>query len=396
MTGAFARRLGLGLCLTLGLCTLMVLLDRARDETEPTITSAKPSGVRLFSELLEQSGLDVELNRNRWPRLAERQVAVAFVRTNQEGIEWPDGGEGTRATFTELVANGQTLIAFYVPEDFNAASASASTLMEAQNELRPDEKPLKVSGAPFLSAEEVGDYFLSRATMDSPRSEPLGVWTQDGQASVYYESLGKGVIVHVTNGVGATNRFIDRGDNAKFFVSLVKSLAGGKGEVVFTEAAQGNVVDESLFSGLGGWARATAWQLFALFLVVAWTSGVAFGLPIRDRRRQAGTRDLMEAFGSLMRRRRAPQFALTLVINAIKRDLKRSVGLPAAATEEALLARLPDGLAQRLLGVSASAAIHTKYLPLEDLEQLRREAREFRNMRQNRIVEPAESLQQES
>lgn len=327
--GALLRRITFWLCIILSCTTLLVVLGRSSNATFPSITSSKPSGTRLAAEVLELNGFKVRQDLNSAPQVANDEVIIAFVRRQ---------GRDPMAKFLlSKVSEGRRMIVIMVSDDFNAATTSAETPIQIQNSFQ--DRILRVNGTVALEPD-----FWSG-------SEPLDVWVDAStkQALVSFQAQGNGVIATVHDGLGFTNRFIDRADNAAFFATLVRSVAGENKRVVFTEATFGNVFDEGMISALGGWARATVWQGYLLFGVVAWSSAVIFGIPLPLRRRQAGTRDLMEAFAQMLQRAKNLKMAQSQVVESLRRDLLRMASLPANATDAMLESRLPQEVKDDLI-----------------------------------------------
>lgn len=332
--GAILRRITFWLCMTLSLTTLLVVLGRSSNETFPSITSSKPSGTRLAAEILESNGFKVRQDLNSAPQVANDEVIIAFVRRHAR--------DPMAKSLLKKVSEGRRMIVILVSADFNAATTSAEAPIQIENNFQ--KRLLRVNGA----ASQDLDFWSG--------SEPLDVWVDAAtkRALVSYQVQGNGVIATVHDGLGFTNRFIDRADNATFFATLVRSVAGESNKVVFTEATFGNISDEGMISALGGWARATVWQGYLLFGVVAWSHAVIFGIPLALRRRQAGTRDLMEAFAQMLMRSRNLKMAQSQVVGALRRDLLRTASLPINATDALLESRLPPEVRDNLIAAQGA------------------------------------------
>lgn len=380
MSGSTIRRLAIWLSIALSFTTLMVILGRTGNEVDPTITSSKPSGLRLLSELLETNGIEVKQNRNQIPQLLDSEVSIALLRVRDGKVDWPgeelqfqDRKSTIRSNLASQVKKGHRLILVYVNDDFNRSSIALTSPISVQNAMLKNSPIYAVDGNPS-TMEELFPLGYEPATRDA-----LSVWQSSTteQPLVSYEVMGKGLIVHVHDGIGLTNRFLDQHQNAAFYLQLVKSVAGDRSSVTFTEASFGNIADDGLISALGGWARSAVWQGFLLFGVIAWSFAIGFGLPIVDRRRQSGTRDLMEAMNQLLKRAKNRPMAMQQVFHALESDLKRSVGLPRSANQEALQQRVPVQLFDKLQRVKGQIALSGGGQSLAELDELRREVRDF-------------------
>ena len=328
--GGILRRITFWLCMTLSCTTLLVVLGRSSNETFPSVTSSKPSGTRLSADILELDGFKVRQDLNSAPQIAMDEVIIAYVRRQ--------GRVPMAKSLLKKVSEGRRMIVILVSDDFNSATTSAEIPIQIENSFQ--NRLLRVNG--IVSQEP--DFWSE--------SEPLDVWVDatTKQAFVSFQAEGNGVIATVHDGLGFTNRFIDRADNASFFATLVRSVAGESKRVVFTEATFGNVSDEGMISALGGWARATIWQGYLLFGVVAWSCAVIFGIPVPLRRRQAGTRDLMEAFAQMLQRAKNLKMAQGQVVESLRRDLRKMASLSANATDALLESRLPQEVRDDLIG----------------------------------------------
>ncbi|MBL8059962.1 MAG: hypothetical protein JNK63_04505 [Chthonomonas sp.] len=340
MTGATLRRITVWLCIALSFTTLLVVLGRTANEVMPSVTSSKPSGIRLAGDILESNGFKVRQDLNQSPQIGTDELIVAFVVADRRwGNPW-GGGSRIRLNLKKAVASGRNLVLIRLGPDFNLASRAA--VVDTFNRSFARSKPYNVH-ANLDSVDGLGSGLGD--------GEPINVWIggKSNSALVSYESLGSGVIAQVHDGVAFTNRFIDQADNAAFFATLISSMAGTNRKVVFTEASFGNISDEGMISALGGWARASVWQGYLLFGVIAWTSAITFGLPYARRRRQAGVRDLMEALAKMLGRTKSNRMAQGLMVSALRRDLLRLASLPAKATDSQLEARLAPELMSDLI-----------------------------------------------
>lgn len=334
MTGSALRRATVWLCITLSFTTLLVVLGRSSKEAFPSITSSKPSGTRLAAEVLEADGFSVRQDLTSSPQLSEGEIAIAFVRAYDARHSWSESNWNernvTHKALMRQVRQGGTLVVIGFTPDFNLSSERDNQATSYFNSFRPG-RAYRINGD------------IRQLIPSSWDNSLVNVWVNhDGSKSmVSYESAGQGIVAHVSDGIGFSNRFIDQADNAAFFANLIRSLAGKNRRVVFTEATFGNIADVGMISALGGWARAAIWQGYLLFGVIAWTASQTFGLPVGRRRRQAGVRDLMEAFAEMLKRSKQQGLAGQLLKDAIRRDLKRSVSLPERATDQQLSDRLP-------------------------------------------------------
>lgn len=174
------------------------------------------------------------------------------------------------------------------------------------------------------------------------------LWTIEGVPFIVAEPVEQGLIVHVADGTGATNRLIDREDNAAVYLGLVRQLAGPGHEVLILDAANGPPIDPALIDYLGAWAPPSWYQGLFLTLVVVLTLGVRFGLPDESRPPQRGTRDLVDALAGTYARARATDAAASTLLEeadrAIRSRLKLTRDAPASKRDEGISEELRSAL----------------------------------------------------
>ena len=151
--------------------------------------------------------------------------------------------------------------------------------------------------------------------------------------------------LHVYSGIIATNRFIDKNDNAVEAVRLVRTVAKPGSRLVFLEAAFGNGSEPGVLETLGSWALAGWWQLLLLGGVVIYTLGKPFGYPDEERPMQRGGRELIDAVSNIYRRSRMTQLALHAMYDEADRQVRRKLKLPVDAPVSERNRLIPTDLA---------------------------------------------------
>lgn len=323
------------------IASVLFFFARGSSRPYPSIESTLPSGTSVLAELLRRDGFEVALDSDDRPVLEQDVVAIAY--------DVPRGffeanAEPTLAALDKWVEQGGTLLGLDLPADFDAASRKAIT------------SPVTPRPGPRVTPE-------LRVTVqrsdDTGGHSPVGEFPLYGRESVPVRFLpdewhfvvasdsGKGVIVEVGDAIGSTNRFIDKEQNAEFYLDLFRAVAPGK-KVVFVEALFGNTREIGLLARIGSWASAAWWQFLLLALVVVFTLGRRFGLPERDRTSQRGARELVDAFADTMNRGKQRTLALELIAADIDLRLRRILALDAGADERELMRHLPSDLARTL------------------------------------------------
>src|SRR5262249_6709267 len=131
-----------------------------------------------------------------------------------------------------------------------------------------------------------------------PEGESSEIWApNNSNGNLTFAAIkktDKGQEAYLANGIIATNRFIDRQQNAYVLLDMVKRVAPARGgRIVFAEATFGNAHIPGVFESIGTWALAGWFQLLFLGVVVVYSLGKPFGYPDPERRQERGARELM-------------------------------------------------------------------------------------------------------
>ncbi|MFQ3678764.1 MAG: hypothetical protein SNJ74_12590, partial [Fimbriimonadaceae bacterium] len=246
------------------------------------------------------------------------------------------------------VSAGSDALLFGIPGDFVAASTSAR---------RGDTKVTRIGGASMQISDGGGAIFDGAAGFFHPSRE-LGfdLWSRVDGGFVRIRPLGQGRVFYVQDGTAATNRFIDQFDNAAFLLSVVADAAGPKRKVAIVDVLAGVSSEPSALGFIGPWAEAMGWQVVVLFVVVAWTWGSRFGLPVAWRGREVGTRELVDALADTMQRSGVASAALAAVVEDADHIVRRRAKLPMDAPVSARNRAIPPSLGQALVEAEAAAS----------------------------------------
>lgn len=336
--------LGYVLAGVLAICGLMLTLARRAGRSEPSIGSYGPSGLRLFAELLIDEGYRLDATRDATPRLDPKtDVAVAvFVERGfnlAQGMPTPLELE---AELTKFAESGGRILWSSLGSDFESVTRVAN-----QRELL----------SPYTEHEyTIEGEFQGRSPAAWVQPEPRGtsILLDGANPWMAISAIGKGKGLYVGDFSGATNRFLERAQNAAALVSAVRAIAPPGSRLVFLEAAWGNESEPGLFESIGDWAAAGWAQFLVLCLVVAYTLGKPFGIPESKRPPQRGQRDLVDAYGMVLRRARATPIALEAIRDEadrrVRRALKMDMGLERAERDK----RIPPELASLFQRVDAA------------------------------------------
>jgi hypothetical protein len=319
--------------------SITLLADKAEKDAWPSIASSKPSGMMAFAELLSRDGYEIELSQSVFiDRDPEALIIAPYIAKELEfgDFDFEEMEESTSenssvfaVNLNEFMKAGGTVIAIGVPQKFNDAS-----LYPVTHRVEIDEESLEVdtnSEAGMIPGWAFPDEFP-----DSISSMAL------------VREVGDGRLIRLSHGIGVTNRFLDQNDTAEFYLNLIRSAAPEGATIVFAEAAFGNSSGESVFDLFGGWTKAARWQALLLLAMIGITLGMRFGLPVWEKPRQFGAREMVDALGSMLQRAKKPQYALNLILNEAFRRIRRVQKIPRSTTIEQMLRGVPPELAKQV------------------------------------------------
>lgn len=320
-----------------------VLFLFARDDTTslPAAESTLPSGTAAFAELLRRDGFQVEIEPYKRPQLPKDALVIAFhvevpdfFRAMSEEGPAPDPAV---VALEDWVEAGGTLIGIEVPRDFTKATKGARA-MKVVRDLQDETNPVVVTNGPTPPPS-----FPIEAT------EPMAVWSERIQGEIAsVGDLGKGMLVTVNDGLGVTNRFIDKESNAQFYLDLVRTYAPASKRVVFAEGLLPSQRERGLLQDIGPYASAAWWQFVLLSVVVVFTLGKRFGLPEIERKKERGVRELVDAVASTMERGRQFPLALDLIARDVDLRVRRLVTLDNKASKQDRNRLIPPDLTAAL------------------------------------------------
>ena len=319
-----------GLAGLLAIAAGLITLGQQDQRADPEVKSYGPSGMSAFAELLRKNGVDVSINQESKPKLGPNDIAVAFriIKPTADNLfgqtETPE--DRFEDNFWQFIENGGSGIVLPLRQDYLEASRSTQ-------------------GYPFTTVKDLatGQSFnitssrvQTSTSFDLPtatsNADYMDLWKDAPDLFLRAYRYGKGTALVVRDGIGVTNRFIDKNDNAKAFTALVAILAKSHKHVVFTEASFGNVSDPGILEAVGPWANAAWQQLIVLGLVVVYTLGKRFGIAEERRTVQRGSRELLDAVADTFGRAKSTQAALATASSSADTDLRLVLKLPKDAT----------------------------------------------------------------
>ena len=308
----------------------LITLGQQDQTAKPEVQSFSPSGVSAFAELLRKNGVDVAINQQSKPKLGSNDIAVAFkiINGNTQPVftDSKSKEELFEDHFWEFVIQGGTGVILPLQEDFLEASRSSQQSAFTPVTDIATGKVFNISSAGIQGA------VAFQPPNTSTKTDSIELWNGGSESFLRAYRYGTGTALIARDGIGVTNRFIDKNDNAKAFSSMLAMLGKSHKRIVFTEASFGNIHDMGLLETIGPWANAAWQQLIVLGLVVVFTLGKRFGIAEEQRPVQRGSRELLDAVADTYSRARSTQAALATASLNADNDLRLVLKLPKDAT----------------------------------------------------------------
>jgi hypothetical protein len=334
----------------LGLVVGFAALGQRDTTTNPDPSSYRPSGTAALAELLRRTGRTVSIDPSTRPKLSKSDVVIAFLdeETTGSGLEDAEallsGGSPTERIWPRLQAfveeGGSVLLLPFNPNFIKASRERIATLPTEVRRAGTEDRLHATIGPDAQPnwTKELFDNAVGPASLYTRREGPV----------VEAWGLGKGVVVEVVDGLIATNRFIDRQDNARLIISIVDMLSQDRSRVMISTATFGQIREPGLFGTIGDWAQVAWYQTLAALALVAVSLGVRFGLPEPSLSKQRGSRELLDAIADVFRRGGKAKEALTLASSSLERRVRKRLKLPARESSSLDSTDLPEPLAAKL------------------------------------------------
>lgn len=336
-----------------------IIFERHSGEANPSATSFEASGTLAFRQLLDQQGYRTAVTSSLLPRLQTSDLLVVFdfAQTEDEQLTHALSGDSDKprnAIQDHLNAGGRVML-IPVARDFARDSRSAGSGSSYVGPGGNGSPRIQISSGLGTDPDQTVENYIGYSTTGSTIWQSAG-----GYSYVSAYKVGPGRLVVVKDGLFATNRFIDRFENARFAVGLIRGLAKPGTRVVFDEAYFGEPVEPGLLETIGPWAEAMWFQAIFLFIVIVYTLGKRFGLPELAQARQRGTRELLDAVAGTLRRGRMTSVTLSLAASDAEGRLRRSLQLPMDMPQMEFLDRLPSTLQRALVDARNASVMRTR------------------------------------
>lgn len=322
----------------LAVAAVMITLERSESQANPKIDSFRPSGLAAFADLLRANGYRVESTTSASPKLAKDDIVVACIEENPEDLhvrEIDDDTPGVLGRLSHFIQDGGKAILLPFAPDFGDKSQLVQD-RDAESEFSP--APLRVATRPPLSNQPTDlpeDLVSARLVHDRYGTNSDIAWL-----TRYTD----GTILSFSDGYMASNRFIDRAQNADVLMSAISTIAPKGSHLLFVESSFSNE-QAGLLEILGPGAIGAWYQCLFLFVVVVFTLGKRFGLPEEARPTQTGQRELVDAIADTYRRARSTRAACRASYDRADTDVRKALKLSSDAPASERDYRVPVELA---------------------------------------------------
>lgn len=318
--------------------TTVLYFGQEGTDSFPSISNSKASGLAAFSELLIQDGYKVVLDRDERPQLNNADLVIAILPEKVEfdtsslfGAE--DGEKPTpqiEISLGQFIARGGTVLSLPMANDFANATNAA-----AEKTISLGDKKYQVSVSQTFAV-------LGLESLDNSEN--------NNESALSIDSLpSHGLLMQ--SGIGATNRFIGKLENAQFYLDAVRKLAPPGSTIVFAEASFGNTQNRNLSNDLGNWIAVAGWQLFIVVGVIMFSVGRRFGFPVEDRFEERGTHELIHSMSNILRRGRHYDQASMILLDETYNRMRKALRAPLGADPATLTKMAPAELGSAIIAI---------------------------------------------
>jgi hypothetical protein len=353
----------------LAIAAASLSLGQSESTATPSASSYGPSGSLAFADLLRVQGHNVEVTTDANPTVSPNDVLVAFDVFSERVGPFE---KQLKHLLQQHIIGGGRVVVLQLRQNFQAATKVAETRVQDAQDYAMGQ-PLKVNSDNEVKAY---DGSLLGQILDSLHNRVV-VNKPDGPFAERY-TMGTGSVLIVRDGIDATNRFLDKNDNAAVLLRALATEVKPHSHIVFLDAAAGNGTTSGVLETLGRWALAGWRQAILLFVVIAYSLGKSFGYPDEERKQQRGSRDLVDAVAYTYQRARASSVALRALLTDADLAIRRKLKLSREAPESEIRTLIPEPLAKALadVAVATQERVPNAYA-LEVSAKLDRELKEF-------------------
>lgn len=322
----------------LAVAAVMITLERSETQADPKIDSYRPSGLAAFADLLRANGYKVESTTSAFPKLAKDDIVIACIEEDPEALhvrEIDDDTPGVLGHLSSFIQDGGKAILLPFARNFGDQSQLVHD-REAEGDLA--KAPLHVTTRPASASQptDLPDDLVSASLVHDRYATNSDI--------AWLTRYTDGTVLSFSDGYMASNRFIDRAQNADVLLSAISAIAPKGARLLFVESTFSNE-QAGLFEILGPGAIGAWYQSLFLFVVVVFTLGKRFGLPEEARPTQTGQRELVDAIADTYRRARSTRAACRAAYDRADTDVRKALKLSSDAPASERDYRVPPELA---------------------------------------------------
>lgn len=322
----------------LAIAAALILLARREDVANPASDSFAPSGTHAFIELLKKQGYSVRKTTSIAKQPNPDELVLGFARTGWQFDDYGSEVDSLQRWSQTHRESGGAAILFGVPDDFRTASLAAT---------KSNQSAFSTFWPEVTLSQPDQDSYAARSRYLSSVENDLDLYFVQDTSIAWIDKSGKSRTVVVASGLVATNRFIDRFDNADFVVRLVHFAAAGRKKILVQEAFHQGAQEPGLMELIGPGAEGAWKQVLLIFVAMIGLLGVRFGLADERRLHQRSLRELVDAFADVMARSQSTGLALERVATNCDRLVRKRLKIASDTPNEVRDRLIPDRLAAK-------------------------------------------------
>ncbi|MCB0825035.1 MAG: hypothetical protein KDC26_02495 [Armatimonadetes bacterium] len=267
----------------------LLLYGDQTDQGISSTTNTFESGTAALKELLVHDGFQVRTETSGFPQLESGEVIIYEPLKKEEFSFFGQGGHDLEKRIDKFLSQGERGILL----NFSESTTQQVTVLDGKS------KYVIHTNADYSSQKEELPFVSMKRSQDSP---------------AFLNSQDAGAILEL-HADGLTNSNIELGDNAKYYLEVLRRFAGKDHTIVFLEATMGNRLDRGLMADIGPWATVAWYQFLFLMTVIAFSVGKRFGVTRLDSVVERGTSETLIAMSDNLKASRHPDQALMILLD---------------------------------------------------------------------------------
>lgn len=375
----------LGLIVLIGVVGALLIysLRLAQEARDPRFAplplsySQHRKGAKGFARLLERNGYTVRSLKRTYRYMPKDADMLVIFPIPFSAVVSNDWEEADAEALDKWLKGGGRLLLFSgdarLPDSLSGAGRFRLPAFQTATERSIKAQP--TLPAPWL--EDISRVQLrDRRENLSPREERWVPMLHTGvtvEAALWYYE--KGIVFECTDWQWLTNESLREADNGAFILAIVRKLLPEGGVIYFDDAGQGDLEREA-GEARGFWGvaptgvRVAFAHLMLITLIAFYSLGKRFGLPRPAPTRAPTLGEYVDALASVYERTQAAQPAFETILDDIRRQLCRRLGLPAGTTLLQLIQALPEGSPLREALIEAHHALQTPQISPAEAQRI--------------------------